>query len=166
MDIKLEIWLQGLGAGRAMRFRLGSCSMVPTLQMDDLVTVAPGCRCRLGDIALFQRDQDLLLHRVVARWGGWIVTKGDGLAWLDVPVPRHAVLGTAVLRERRGRVRRLDRLGARFLGLSCCLTSACVPKLMKILSALKRLGEQSWAWLSNRNENCISSWLQKLWPDS
>ena len=75
--------------------------MVPTLQSDDLITVAPGRRCRLGDIALYQQDQDLWLHRVVARWGDWIATKGDGLAWVDAPVPRHAVLGTAVARERR-----------------------------------------------------------------
>lgn len=120
-----------------MRFQLGSYSMTPTLQLDDLVTVAPGSRCRLGDIALFQRGQGLVLHRVVARCGDWIVTKGDGLAYLDVQVTRHAVLGTAVLRERRGRVRRLDHLGARFLGLAWCLTS-WVPGLVSFLAAARR----------------------------
>lgn len=137
MHLKLELWLQGLRAGRTMRFRLGSSSMVPTLQSDDLITVAPGRRCRLGDIALYQQDQDLWLHRVVARWGDWIATKGDGLAWVDAPVPRHAVLGTAVARERRGRVQRLDRLGARLLGLAWCLT-AWLPGLVPLLTATKR----------------------------
>ena len=137
MHLKLELWLEGLRAGRPMRFRLGSCSMVPTLRPDDLVTVAPRRRCRLGDIALYQQDQDVWLHRVVAGWGDWIVTKGDGLAWLDAPVPRHAVLGTAVARERRGRVQHLDRLGARLLGLAWCLTS-WIPGLLSLLAATKR----------------------------
>jgi len=137
MHLKLELWLQGLRAGRTMRFRLGSGSMTPTLQLDDLVTVAPGRRCRLGDIVLYQQDQDVWLHRVVARWGDWIITKGDGLAWLDEPVPHHAVLGTAVARERRGRVQRLDRLGARFLGLAWCLTS-WIPGLLSFLAVTNR----------------------------
>ena len=137
MHLKLELWLQGLRAGRTMRFRLGSGSMVPTLQSDDLITVAPGRHCRLGDIALYQQGHNLWLHRVVARWGDWIVTKGDGLAWLDTPAPRHAVLGTAVARERRGREQRLDRLGARFLGLAWCLTS-WLPGLVPLLTATKR----------------------------
>jgi hypothetical protein len=137
MHLKLELWLQGLRTGRTMRFRLGSSSMVPTLQPDDLITVAPGRRCRLGDIALYTQEQDLWLHRVVAGWGDWIVTKGDGLAWLDAPVPRDAVLGTAVARERRGRVQRLDRLGARLLGLAWCLTS-WLPGLVPLLTATKR----------------------------
>lgn len=137
MHPKLELWLQGLRAGRTMRFRLGSESMVPTLQSDDLITVAPGRHCRLGDIALYQQDQDVRLHRVVARWGDWIVTKGDGLTWLDELVPHHAVLGTAVARERRGRVQRLDRMGARLLGLAWCLTS-WVPGLLFFLAATKR----------------------------
>jgi hypothetical protein len=137
MHLKLELWLEGLGEGRTMRFRLGSCSMVPTLRPDDLVTVAPRDRCRLGEIALYRQDQNLLLHRVVARWGDWIVTKGDGLAWLDVPVPHDAVLGAAVARERQGRVQRLDRLGSRFLGLAWCLTS-WIPGLLALLAATER----------------------------
>jgi len=166
MHIKQELWLQGLKAGRVMRFRPLGGSMIPCLRQGDIVSISPGQGCRVGDIVLWQAGEAMVLHRVLIKKNGRIVSKGDALRHLDAPVMREQIVGTAVLRERRGRVRRLDRLGARFLGLSFCLTSACVPKLMKILSALKRLGEQSWAWLSNRNENCISSWLLKIWPGS
>lgn len=137
MPLKQELWLTGLKAGQWMRFLPLGGSMVPFLRQGDIVSICPGYDCRAGDIVLSQTGDTLVLHRVVAKKNGGIITKGDSLGRLDTPVTREQILGTAVIRERQGKVRRLDRLGARFLGLAWCLTS-WIPGLMSFLAAARR----------------------------
>ncbi len=137
MPLKQELWLAGLREGQAMRFRPQGGSMAPFLRPGDVVTIAPGTECRAGDIVLWQMDEALVLHRVVAKRNGRIITKGDSLGGLDASVTREQVLGRAVARERQGRVRRLGRLGARFLGLAFSFTVALLPGLIPMLARVK-----------------------------
>jgi hypothetical protein len=113
--------------------------MIPVLRDGDVVTIVPEKRCRLGDIVLFRRGDALLLHRVVAKFSGRVVTKGDALGGLDFRVAPQDILGRAVWRERRCQKRSLDSLEARLVGLAFCLTLSWIPVLFKILHAMLRL---------------------------
>ncbi len=137
MPPEQELWLQGLSAGRAMRFRPLGGSMAPFLRPGDIVNICPGETCRAGDIVLWQAGEVLILHRVVAKKNGRIITKGDSLRSLDAPVRREQILGRAVARERQGRLHSLDHLGVRFLGLAWCLTS-WIPGLVSFLASARR----------------------------
>ena len=134
-----ELWLQGLSSGRTMRFRPLGGSMAPFLRSGDIVNICPGESCRAGDVVLWQAGDALILHRVVAKQNGRIITKGDALGHLDAPVTREQILGRAVARERQGRVRRLDHQGARFLGLAFSFTVALLPGLISLLVRLKNI---------------------------
>jgi hypothetical protein len=133
-----------------MYYREMSSSMVPFLRQGDLVKVTPFANSRLGDIVLWQKGESLVMHRVVAKFYNRIITKGDARGYWDEPVNHGDILGKAISRERCGRERSLDSLGARFLGLAFCLTSACVPRLLTILATVKRLGRDRLGCLSNR----------------
>ena len=138
MHPKEELWLEGLRQGRPMRFQPLGGSMFPFLRQGDVVTIvaAPG---RIGDIVLTRPAPDLLLHRLVARHGDRLITKGDALHYLDQPIAPHQVLGRACTKERHGRISRLDSLPARLCGLAFCLTLSFSPYLMPTLVKLKSL---------------------------
>jgi len=81
--------------------------------------LAPGTRVRVeacpaeavarGDLVLYEREGSLWLHRCVGRTAdGSLLTKGDGRAQADAPVPPAAVLGRS-----RPRWRFAARLAAR-----------------------------------------------------
>ena len=122
-----------------MRFCPQGGSMVPFLRQGDIVSICPEESCRIGDIVFCEVADNLLLHRVVAKKGKWIITKGDSLGHCDVPVRRRQILGRAVLRKRGGDIHRLDLLGARFWGLSFSLTVALLPGLIPLLIRVKAL---------------------------
>lgn len=160
MRLKQELWLQGLREGQRMRFQPLGGSMMPCLRQGDTVSIHPGRDCCVGDIILWCQDESLVLHRVVAQRHDRIITKGDFLSHLDAPVARGQILGRVVARERRGRVRRLDSLEARSLGLAWCLTSL-IPGLVLLLSVARRvLGNpaQPPLWRSDRR------WLSRQKP--
>jgi hypothetical protein len=142
MDPKEELWVKGLKEGRAMRLLPRGGSMIPFVRAGDLVTIVPGKPCRVGDVILCRRDGNLVLHRVVGKKDGKIITKGDALGYADGPVAPQDILGQAVFAERSGVTRSLDSLGSRLLGLAFSLTVSRVPKLMGILAAVKRLGRE------------------------
>ena len=121
-----------------MRLRPLGGSMVPFLRAGDIVTVAPDRECRVGDIVLWQAGEALVLHRVVIKKDGRIVSKGDALGRLDAPLTREQILGRAVARERGGRVRLLDTFGRRWLGLAFSFTVPLVPGLIPLLASVKR----------------------------
>lgn len=121
-----------------MRLRPLGCSMVPFLRHGDIVTIvaAPG---RIGDIVLTKPGPDQVLHRLVARCGDRLVTKGDALHYLDPPIDRHQILGRACTKERHGKISSLDSVAARLCGLAFCLTLSFSPQVMPILVKLKTL---------------------------
>lgn len=133
-----ELWLQGLRAGQRMRFRPLGGSMIPFIRQEDIVSIYPGQGCRLGDIVLWQAGETLVLHRVVAKRQGLIITKGDSLSQLDAAVAPQQIRGRALLLERGGRVWRLHTFRQRWLGLAFSLTVPLIPGLMALLASIKR----------------------------
>jgi len=137
MDPKEALWRQSLSHAGILRFRPLGCSMAPILCNGDIVTIEARADMRVGDIMLADHGGGLVLHRVVARRNGRLITKGDSLDHLDAPVTREQILGRAVARERQGKVRRLDVLAARFLGLAFSFTVGLLPGLMSLPASLK-----------------------------
>ncbi|MEW6386196.1 MAG: S24/S26 family peptidase [Thermodesulfobacteriota bacterium] len=145
MPPERELWVQGLRRGFSMRCRLLGKSMAPRLRPGDCVQIAPGERCRLGDIVLVDQGDHLVMHRVIARSKGRIITKGDATAHLDPPVAPPEILGRAVFRSRGGKETPLDSLWARWTGLACCLALAW---LFTLTGAVKGWGRGKIGWPS------------------
>jgi hypothetical protein len=62
--------------GRA-RLTVMSGSMRPTFQIGEEVEVRRCARAGRGDVILFERGSQLVLHRVLRRVGGYLVQRGD-----------------------------------------------------------------------------------------
>lgn len=78
-------------------------SMLPTLRPGDSVRVAHGQKRILrGDIVVFRQNGGLVIHRVLAARGEFLLTKGDNRLRPDSPVPSAAVLGRVEERRRNG----------------------------------------------------------------
>jgi hypothetical protein len=138
MPHKIELWLQGLKQGRAMRLRALGGSMTPWLRSGDIVTIVPGNSARLGEVVLTHGPSGLLLHRLVLKSARRVVTKGDRLPCLDPPVSPYDILGRAVARQRHDQVRSLVSFAARFCGLGLSLTLPWALKYFPGIVALKR----------------------------
>ena len=140
MDPKEALWRQSLSHAGILRFRPLGCSMAPILCNGDIVTIEARADMRVGDIMLADHGGGLVLHRVVARRNGRLITKGDSLDHLDAPVTREQILGRAVARERQGRRSSLVSYGARFCGLCFSLTFPWVDRFFPPgVTVLKRL---------------------------
>jgi hypothetical protein len=116
--------------------------MMPTLRQGDIVNVAPRKSWRPGDIILVQRDQEMILHRVLANTAWGIITKGDALDHFDPPVAQTEILGLAVSRERQGKEKALCSFWSRYCGLAFSVTLSWVPYLLTFLWAGLRCGPE------------------------
>jgi len=112
--------------------------MMPFLRQGDTVSISPGQGCQIGDTVLYRAGEALVLHRVVIKKDGRIISKGDALGRLDAPVTPEQILGRAVARERGGWVRPLDTFGQRWIGLAFSFTVPLVPGLIPLLARVMR----------------------------
>ncbi len=75
-----------------------SDSMTPTLSTGDVVLIADDTRVAQRDVVVFERDDELIVHRVFAIAGDELITKGDANPTPDTdPVPVEDVLGSGRL---------------------------------------------------------------------
>jgi hypothetical protein len=142
MNIKEQLWRQGLDQGVFMRFRPLGSSMLPFLKEGDIVTIAPVTDLKIGDVVLWQRGEAMVLHRVVLMVNGHVVTKGDALRSLDLPLCRGDILGLAVARERNQKLTRLENFRFRYVGMLCSLALILLPESLAIMAVLKRFGRK------------------------
>jgi signal peptidase I len=110
-----------LGAGAAIRFRVPTRSMYPTLAPGDLIVArqADVGALQLGDVVLLKEGDTWIVHRLVG-WRTeagerWFLTKGDNLPKAD-PTPASHLYGVVETVERRGRYCHLLSPRARWLG--------------------------------------------------
>lgn len=117
-----------------------SSSMAPLIQPGDELRLAPfaAARVHAGAIVAFWRGGELVVHRVLRRAAGGVVTRGDALGEADSPVVWSRVIGRIVaIRTPSGRLLDLDRWPWPLIG--------------RALAAVARLGAPNrLAWILRR----------------
>lgn len=100
-----ELIVDLLERGHAVQFRARGDSMHPLIREDDLLHVEPVERARIarGDVVLALCGRGLTAHRVVARKGATIITRGDNAPANDDPIDESRVLGKVMYVLRNGR---------------------------------------------------------------
>ena len=93
--------------GFPFRFKVGGFSMAPFIKDGDIVTVSPlgGVLPRIGDVVIFVHpiNQNVVVHRVVAKKGTAYRVKGDNSRGIDIPLPLDNILGRLIKLERNGK---------------------------------------------------------------
>ncbi len=131
-----------LADGQSVQFPPRGWSMYPLLADGrDQVIVAPleGQRLRRGDVALYRRDNGILvLHRVwkVSSDGIWFV--GDNQKTVEGPLQREQVLGVMTAVIRKGKTVCVTDMKYRFLSRLWLSARPLRPVLSRIAAAIKR----------------------------
>lgn len=119
-----ELWKR---ERRTFTTSFGGTSMLPTIAPGQQVVVECGRDPVVGDVVVFRRDDRVMVHRLTARAGSWLLTWGDANRLPDEPVDSSQVVGVvpSVARGPRTFLRLVlprvfatwlcpvDRLGAR-----------------------------------------------------
>lgn len=111
-DRPTRLLLALLRDGQQVRFRALGCSMWPAIPSRSLLEVRPSeaGALRAGQLAAYEREGRLVVHRVSAVGDGHIVLGGDALERSDGNIPRSRVLGRAHVLSRRPLRLQLPRL--------------------------------------------------------
>jgi len=94
-----------LGEGVPLALRVRGTSMLPSLWPFETIVVRAidAAGARVGDVVLFERGGELIVHRIAAAAGdGTWVTRGDSLPADDAPVTASALLGVVTSVHRFG----------------------------------------------------------------
>jgi len=83
----------GIGAAVVL-----SGSMEPTLGINDVILVRETGSYEVGDIVVYQSGKSLIVHRIVAKDGETVITRGDANNAADAPIEIHAVKGEVIAR--------------------------------------------------------------------
>lgn len=73
-----------------------SGSMEPTISTGDLIIVKEKPEYAIDDVVVFQDDGELIVHRIIAMEGEYIVTQGDANNAADAPVNIASVKGMMI----------------------------------------------------------------------
>jgi hypothetical protein len=68
-------------------------SMLPAIAPGQQVAVTCGVESAVGDVAVFRFDNQVGVHRVVARTATWILTWGDANPLPDLPITPSQLIG-------------------------------------------------------------------------
>ncbi len=120
--------------------------MRPSIEPGEDLRIACGDPVSVGDVAVLVSGGRVIVHRVVAREKGWLITRGDAGALPDVPVPAEAVVGRVAGVRRSGEFRELepapDSVTRRAARSACVLALRVSPGaasfLARCLWALRR----------------------------
>lgn len=126
-------------------YKTKGCSMLPLLRQDrDLVIIeVPSSRLKPLDVALYKRDSNYILHRVIRVEDGYYLIRGDNTYALET-VPDTAVLGVLAGFQRNGKQvsvsNRLYRLYSRIWNILYPLRFFCVCIRQAAVRFARRLG--------------------------
>jgi signal peptidase I len=98
-----------------LRLNVTGSSMLPAIWPGDelLVQRRDICEIQPGQVILYRRDGGVVAHRVKARDGERLITRGDALGQDDLPVGIEEIVGVVVAATRRGRAVKLELTPAR-----------------------------------------------------
>ena len=102
-DRATRLLVELLRAGETVRFRALGCSMWPAIPSRSLLEVRPseGGTLAAGQLAAFERNGRVVVHRVSAVESDHVELAGDALERGDGKIPRTYVLGRAHVLLRR-----------------------------------------------------------------
>ena len=128
------------------RFKAGGFSMSPFIKDGDILTVSPLGKVppRIGEVVIFIHpvNQNVVVHRVLAKRGNAYRVKGDNSPGMDTPLPRDNVLGRLDRLERNGKRVLLglgpERLLIAYLTRGVFLHRILFPLWQSIRSRLKK----------------------------
>ena len=103
-------------------------SMLPTIAPGQRVVVKCGSKPAIGDVVVFRQDNQVMVHRLAAQSGAWLMTWGDA-NWLpDEPVEASQLIG--VIRGVASGPRSLMRmLLPRFFATRLCPIERLPPRI-------------------------------------
>lgn len=131
-SIVLDTLQASLRAGEPARLRVTSGSMRPFIRAGEWVEVrsCSPADLRRGEIILFHRAQQMVIHRVLVHRDGKLLTKGDHSWQADPLLNEEDVLGVVVCVERAsGRKMRLDTAGMRRCSVWMAVVSGWLMKI-------------------------------------
>jgi hypothetical protein len=139
----VERVLRGLlDGGTPVQIEVTGVSMIPFLRAGDQVTLRPPAAGppRLGDVvALGRPGEKLRVHRVIGRAPGTVLTRGDGAAVPDAPLPATHVVGVVTEVERSGHRVRLG-LGPERVALAGLSRLGLLVRLLRVYERVRRCG--------------------------
>ena len=95
-----------------------SGSMEPAIMVDELILVKAEDHYEIGDVVVFQSGKILVVHRLVAFDGEYIITQGDANNVADDPVPLEHIKGKVICHVPNvGRVVRMLKSPVATLGM-------------------------------------------------
>ena len=120
--------------------------MLPTIAPDSPLEIVCGDEAQPGDVILFLHRGQVVVHRLLAFRGSWMLTRGDANVVPDLPVRREALVGrvvstnlcdeTGAQRKSRAIVTAMLTLGAPFARL----TVAILWRLIRVNEVWRRHG--------------------------
>ena len=116
----LEVVKLLAGSSSEPRLAMRGASMSPLLREPMVLKLGPaGSGDRVGDVLVFERDQQLVAHRLTSLRGGVIQTCGDALPWSPEYPQRSSIVGkvVAVMADDRADAPRVDTPLFRLRGL-------------------------------------------------
>lgn len=103
LGVSLYIWNAHNLTGNAMPMPFGwgmsvvlTGSMEPELSADDLVVVHRSDVYSVGDIVVFQHENELIIHRIIEADGETFITQGDANNTEDPPINEKDIKGRLV----------------------------------------------------------------------
>ncbi|MCB9103879.1 MAG: S24/S26 family peptidase [Anaerolineales bacterium] len=136
----IRLWQQ---TGQRKTITVHGHSMQPLLRPGDRLTVACGVTTfRRGDLVVFYRQQQLVVHRAVrlnrSTTGLTLVTKGDNALRCDAPLTINQVVGRVSGLSRGGQTVSIDRPGWRGVNHIIACLSLGSGRLVIMGARLKR----------------------------
>ena len=77
-------------------FQVITGSMQPTIRIKDVVFEKITKDVEIGDIATFKYGNEYVTHRVIDKYDGFIITKGDFNNSPDEPIPVENIVGKVI----------------------------------------------------------------------
>lgn len=122
--------------------RFGGRSMEPTIRSTDELRLDCGADPQPGDVVAVAGPNGLIVHRLVARWKDWVLTRGDASTLPDFATQSSTVFG---------RVSEIRREGSSF---------ALVPGPD---GPFRRAVARTYLALFRRSPRLANGWLRSLW---
>jgi signal peptidase I len=101
-DTVVDILSKKLSPGDRFRLRVTSISMIPILQPEDFILVESCEKVQIqrGDLISIRRPQDIVTHRLIKKYSGIYITKGDNSPLPDPSIMPQDILGRVIRIER------------------------------------------------------------------